>query len=81
MHISEQESFSSGIYTAGVISIVLRVCCMFAVTYHIQQYTVVQDFLWQGAQVNCDHSWYFCCAYSRIAGLKFEILMLKTVLC
>lgn len=53
---------------------------MFAVIYHIQQYTLVQDFLWQGARVNCDHSWYFCCAYSRIAGLKFEILMVKTVL-
>lgn len=69
MHTSEKESFSSGIYTAGIISVVLRVCCMFAVIYHIQQYTMAQDLLWQGARVNCDHSWYFCGAYSRIAGL------------
>lgn len=82
MHISENDSFSSAIYTTVIISIVMRGCCVFAVIYHLQQYSTVQYFfLWQDVCDNCDHSWYFCCVCSRIAGLKFGILMVKTGFC
>lgn len=77
MHTSEKESFSSDIYTAGIISIVLRVCCMFAVIYHIQQYTVAQDFLWQGARVNCDRSGTFAVHTQESQDVNLEYYWLK----
>jgi len=54
---------------------------MFAVIYHMWQYSMVQDFLWQDGCDNCDHSWCFSCVYSRIAELTFGLLVVKTVLC
>lgn len=32
-------------------------------------------FLWEYVCDNCDHSWYFCCIYSRIAGLQCSLLV------
>lgn len=81
LHISENDSFPSAIYTAVIISIVMRetaACLQLFITYRNKVWFCF-FFLLQDVCCNCDN-WYFHYVGSRIVGLKFGILKVKTAL-
>lgn len=81
MHISENDSFPSAIYTTVIISIVMRetaACLQLFITYRNKVWFC--GFFFCEVFVVIVTIGIFINVGSRIAGLKFGMLMVKTAL-